>query len=295
MYGSSWVGSVYASCCFCGFQGADSDAEQLSLTEQLFDAALGEFSVVSRGQPCLLVGDFNVEPTKIPCPAKGISAGLWVDMEEAWALAAGLRPAVTCKRAWDSVGGHRRDFMVGCPLTLCFLVRFWMIGGLLPILLFAPYLIVVGGLVLLHRLSSVPPFGPLLGCLLLIRAGVPSLLRFGGFGRFMMSVFSLCLVMMPFCWMLPLLLVMFLGLGLFGLVLLSLHLLMLIDLVVVLFLVRIWFWVGVVFLLGLLSLVVIRFGRLVAMLLTLMMLLMSFCIVILLLLPSLICDEDLKP
>ena len=32
-----------------GFQSADSDAEQLSLTEQLFDAALGELSVVSRG------------------------------------------------------------------------------------------------------------------------------------------------------------------------------------------------------------------------------------------------------
>ena len=118
MYGSSWVGSVYASCFLYGFQGADSDAEQLSLTEQLFDAALGELSVVSRGQPCLLVGDFNVEPTKIPCLAKGISAGLWVDLEEAWALAAGLRPAVTCKKAWDSVGGHRRDFMVGCPLAV---------------------------------------------------------------------------------------------------------------------------------------------------------------------------------
>ena len=88
------------------------------MTEQLFDAALGELSVVARGQPCLLVGDFNVEPTKIPCLAKGISAGLWVDLEEAWALAAGLRPAVTCKRTWDSVGGHRRDFMVGCPLAV---------------------------------------------------------------------------------------------------------------------------------------------------------------------------------
>ena len=29
-----------------------------------------------------------MEPTKIPCLAKGISAGLWVDFEEAWALAA---------------------------------------------------------------------------------------------------------------------------------------------------------------------------------------------------------------
>ena len=53
-----------------GYQGTDTDSEKLSLTEQLFDAALGERSVVARGQPCLLVGDFNVEPTKIPCLAK---------------------------------------------------------------------------------------------------------------------------------------------------------------------------------------------------------------------------------
>ena len=53
------------------YQGADTDAEQLALTEQLFDAALGEVGVVvSRGQPCMLVGDFNVEPTKIPCLSK---------------------------------------------------------------------------------------------------------------------------------------------------------------------------------------------------------------------------------
>ena len=69
MYGSPWVRSVCVV--LYGFQGAGSDAEQLSLTEQLFDAALGELSVVSRGQPCLLVGDFNVEPTKSPCLAKG--------------------------------------------------------------------------------------------------------------------------------------------------------------------------------------------------------------------------------
>ena len=74
-----------------GYQGTDTDAEQLALTEQLFDAALGELSAVARGQPCLLVGDLNVEPTKIPCLAKGISAVLWIDFEEAWALAAGLR------------------------------------------------------------------------------------------------------------------------------------------------------------------------------------------------------------
>ena len=101
-----------------GYQGADTGAEQLALTEQLFDAAFGELSVVARGQPCLLVGDFNVEPTSIRCLAKGISAGLWVDLEEAWALAAGLRPSPTCKRSWSAAGGHRRDFMVGCPLAV---------------------------------------------------------------------------------------------------------------------------------------------------------------------------------
>ena len=86
------------------------------MTEQLFDAALGELSVVAHGQPCLLVGDFNVEPTKIPCLAKGISAGLWVDVEASWALAAGLQPVPTCKRSCTA-GGHRKDFIVGCPLA----------------------------------------------------------------------------------------------------------------------------------------------------------------------------------
>ena len=100
-----------------GYQGADSDTEQLALTDQLFDAALSELGVVARGQPCMIVGDFSVEPTKIPCLAKGISAGLWVDLEGAWAMTSGLQPASTCKQDWSAAGGHRRDFMVGCPLA----------------------------------------------------------------------------------------------------------------------------------------------------------------------------------
>ena len=66
-----------------GYQGADTDAEQLAFSDQLFDA-LGELSVVAGEQPCIIVGNFYVEPTNIPCLAKGISAGLWVDFEEAW-------------------------------------------------------------------------------------------------------------------------------------------------------------------------------------------------------------------
>ena len=73
-----------------GYQGADNDSEQLALTNQLFDAALGELHAVALGQPCLLVGDFNVEPTKSLAWQKGISAGLWVDFGEAWAHAAGF-------------------------------------------------------------------------------------------------------------------------------------------------------------------------------------------------------------
>ena len=99
-----------------GYQGAVADPEQLALTDQLFDATLAELSVVARGQPCMMVGDFNVEPTKIPCLAKGISAGLWVDLEGSWALATGKQPSSTCMRECGSVGGTRRDFMVGCPL-----------------------------------------------------------------------------------------------------------------------------------------------------------------------------------
>ena len=100
-----------------GHRGADSDVEQLALTEQLFDAALVELGVVALDQPCLIVGDFSVEPTKIPCLAEGISAGLRVDLEVSWSLAAGKQPASTCKRTWGCAGGHCGDFMVGCALA----------------------------------------------------------------------------------------------------------------------------------------------------------------------------------
>ena len=89
------------------------------MTEQLFDAALGELGVVALGQPCMLVGDLNVEPTKIPCLANGISAGLWVDLEASWASASGTQPAPACKRAWNASGGHRSDLLHGGLLFCC--------------------------------------------------------------------------------------------------------------------------------------------------------------------------------
>ena len=75
-------------------------------------------------------------------------------------------------------------------LLLFFLVRLRLIGGLLLILRFGLCLTVASGLVRLLSLCSVLAFGLLLGCLLLMRVGVPSRLRFKGFGKFMMSVSS---------------------------------------------------------------------------------------------------------
>ena len=100
MHASSWFGKVHAFGLSCTvYQGADTDAEQLALTEQLFDAAaLVSLVLFARGQPCLLVGDFNVEPTKIPCLVKGISSvrGIGVLL----VVIAGI------------------SFMVGCPLAV---------------------------------------------------------------------------------------------------------------------------------------------------------------------------------
>ena len=53
-----------------GYQGADADVEQLSLTEQLFDAALCELCVVAWGQPCVRDGDIQRGAYQNPLPGK---------------------------------------------------------------------------------------------------------------------------------------------------------------------------------------------------------------------------------
>ena len=73
--------------------------------------------MVASGQPCLVVGDLNDEPTRIPCLLKGISAGLWFDLLAFKAVASGAIPAATCMHAFHSTGGTRRDFIIGCPLA----------------------------------------------------------------------------------------------------------------------------------------------------------------------------------
>ena len=157
-----------------GYQGADVDAEQLALTEQLSDAPFGELSVVAMGQPSLLVGVFNVEPTKIPCLAKGVSAGLWVDLEGAWLLVCNRLPHVSVIRVLVVVIGETLWLVALLLMLLFFPVGFRLIGGLLLILRFGLFLTAAGGLVRLLSLCNVLPFGLLLGCLLLIRRGSKS-------------------------------------------------------------------------------------------------------------------------
>ena len=98
-----------------GFQGASTDPEKLRLTEKLLDAVLCELAVVASGQPCLIVGDLNIEPDRIPCLLKGLTAGHWFDLQSSWASASGVDPLPTCCRTFGSGGGSRRDFILGCP------------------------------------------------------------------------------------------------------------------------------------------------------------------------------------
>ena len=67
------------------------------------------------GQPLLIVCDLNADPGVIPCLAKGISAGSFVDLALAYSLRAGSKPYATCKFSLDECAGSRWDFMVGCP------------------------------------------------------------------------------------------------------------------------------------------------------------------------------------
>ena len=63
-----------------GYQGSEEDADKLKLTDRLLQAVLAEAQVVCVGQPMLVAGDLNADPAVIPCLAKGMSAGRYVDL-----------------------------------------------------------------------------------------------------------------------------------------------------------------------------------------------------------------------
>ena len=72
--------------------------------------------MVCTGQPMLIAGDLNADPAVIPCLAKGISAGRYVDLALVFSLDAGLALDVTCRFSREEGTGSRRDF---CGLSQC--------------------------------------------------------------------------------------------------------------------------------------------------------------------------------
>ena len=97
-----------------GYQGAEDDADKLQLADRLLQAVLAEAQVVCVGQPMLIAGDFNADPAVLPCLAKGISAGRYVDLALAYSQGVGLAPGATCRFSREEGAGSRGDFFVGC-------------------------------------------------------------------------------------------------------------------------------------------------------------------------------------
>ena len=113
-----------------GYQGEEEDADQLLLTDKLLQSVLAEAQVVCIGQPLFIAGDLNADPAVIPCLAKGISAGRFVDLALAYSRGVGVEPDATCKFNREDGTGSRRDFFVGCPNALaasdaCFVTDRW--------------------------------------------------------------------------------------------------------------------------------------------------------------------------
>ena len=86
--------------------------------------------MVCIGQPSLIAADLNADPAVVPCLAKGISAGKFVDLALAYSRGAGVEPDAACKFNREGGVGSRRDFIVGCPKALaasdaCFVTDRW--------------------------------------------------------------------------------------------------------------------------------------------------------------------------
>ena len=101
-----------------GCQGSEEDADKLLLTDKLLSAVLAEAKVVCVGQPLFIVCDLNADPGIIPCLAKGLAAGRFVDLALAHSMGAGKDPDVTCRFKLGGCAGSRRKFMVACPTAL---------------------------------------------------------------------------------------------------------------------------------------------------------------------------------
>ena len=65
------------------------------------------------GQPVILVGDLNADPSVIPSLAEGLSDGAWIDVEKAFATGKGVAPALTCvSSSWVRKKAHARTSLL---------------------------------------------------------------------------------------------------------------------------------------------------------------------------------------
>ena len=101
-----------------GYQGTEEDSGKRAFTNKLLNAVLAEAQVVCIGQPLLIAGDLNANPEVIPCLAKGIASGKFIDLALAYSTRSGCAPEVTCRFKLEDGAGSRRDFMVACPNAL---------------------------------------------------------------------------------------------------------------------------------------------------------------------------------
>ena len=187
-----------------GYQGADADPEQLALANHLFDAALGELGVVARGQPCMLVGDFNVEPTKNPLLGKrdfGLGSGLISRFLGRWPLVGSLHPPASGIGVLVVVLVVILWLGALLLLPLCCLARFRLIGGFSLILLFRTLFDYDRWSCRVTQPVRFSPLWPASWLPAVTRVGGLSLLRSRGFGRCMMIVCSSCLGRMVFFWL----------------------------------------------------------------------------------------------
>ena len=156
-------GVVHPFVVYC-YQGAEEHAEKLQLTDRLLQAVLSEAQVVCIGQPMLIAGDLSADPAVIPCLAKGISAGRYVDLALAYSQGAGLAPDVTCRFS-------KKKVLVLVGISLWAVLVLWLLlklvllligGSLLSFQFSLAFVLVPGWLMLLARML-VSPFGLLDG------------------------------------------------------------------------------------------------------------------------------------
>ena len=86
------------------------------------------------GHPVVLVGDLNADPSVIASLAKGMSHGVWIDVEKSLAIGRGVAPALTCQLQLDEDKDSRRDFTPACPVAMTppLHVAFCQIAGFPP-------------------------------------------------------------------------------------------------------------------------------------------------------------------